>query len=546
MKTRHLGRIAPAILLCASSVAFAAPPPSDVKTPPLPARAPDMRTASIALQTDAGDTIDGSALRVALTSALGGVPVTERGTEKAEELATVVVRKNAEGNVTIVFRRPDGREVERRLDLPPDRGLATETIALAAGNLVRDEASELVALLAPPPSASDALPPAKDTAEPPSPLPTNKQRISCRDGEEVFFGADFAPRAGTSSRFPDHRRTLSFNLLAGYSRGLNGFELGVGANIESAFMCGAQFAAGANVVGGHVSGLQVAPVNFALGPVHGAQIGVVGITKGDVIGAQVSVVALGGGELHGAQVAVVNAAGGSASGGQVGVANVAGGYVDGAQIGVANLAGSYVDGVQIGAANVAGGDVDGVQIGAANIAKGNVSGPQIGVVNYAETSDYPVGVVSIVRNGTTNVEGWATEAGVGMAGVRHGGRVIQNIFGVGVRAGSTTAWGFALGLGARVPIAPKMHLDFQVINYWLQKGDPFHDDAQIASAGVSFGYAISPLFGVFAAPTYNVLVTTDAELRKVKAPWGSTSLHEGTSVSVHAWPGATLGIRATL
>ena len=431
-----------AVLLTASAARGAAPPKPRPSEAPhgQPARASgdgDVRAAGIALRADGWDDGDRSGLRVALAKTLG-VAITEPTTDKREALATVVVRRRADGNVTIVFIRPDGREVERTLDLPADRDLATETIALAAGNLVRDEAAELVASLSPappPPTEAPAAPeevPTVDAASAP-PAPAT-QRVSCTDAEPLFFGADFAPYAGSSSKYADRRRTLSFNFVAGYSRGLRGFELGVGANIESAFMCGVQIAAGANVVLGDVRGVQLAPANVALGAVQGVQVGVVNLAKGDIEGVQLGPVSIGGGALTGAQVGVVNLLGGS---------------VLGSQSGVVNIASADVRGAQLGVVNIAHGGVDGVQIGTTNVATGEVRGTQVGVVNYAEVSDYPVGVVSVVRRGRTSVDGWVTESGIGMAGVRHGGRVIHNVYGVGYRAGSPSGWSFALGLGAR-------------------------------------------------------------------------------------------------
>ncbi|HMI86750.1 MAG TPA: hypothetical protein VK550_21805 [Polyangiaceae bacterium] len=499
-----------------------------------PARsAPASAPSGIALRTDGGEDLDEPGLRLALQNTLG-VSINEPRADRSEPLATVVVRRHSDGSVTIVFVRPDGREVERTLDLPSDRKLATETIALAAGNLVRDEAAELVATLTPPPAASPEVlaPPDGPTVDAAAaPAPPTTRRVSCTDAEPIFFGADFAPYAGTSSKYPDRRRTLSFNFVGGYARGLRGFELGVGANIESAFMCGAQIAAGANVVLGDVHGVQIAVANVALGAIEGVQLGVVSVAKGDIEGAQIGAVSLGGGSLVGVQLGVVNALGGS---------------VNGNQSGVVNLASSDVRGAQIGVVNVAHGAVDGVQVGTTNVATGEVRGAQVGVVNYADVSDYPIGVVSVVRHGRTSADGWVTESGIGMVGVRHGGRVIHNVYGVGYRAGSTTAWSFALGLGVRAELAPKLHVDFEAIAYWLQRGQPFSEDAQVSSLGASFGYALTPVFGIFAAPTLNVLVTPDKELSNVGPPWSTSLLYEDTTVTVRAWPGGALGVRASL
>jgi hypothetical protein len=505
----------------------APPSPSAARADLSAAHGPDTRRAGLALRTDGWDESDGQGLRLALESTLG-VVVSESKNEHGEELATVVVRRRSNGNVTIVFVRPGGREVERTLDLPADRAIATETIALAAGNLVRDEAAELVAALTPPPAAPEAAPPTPEVVLS-APLPTTR-RVSCTDAEPIFFGADFAPYAGTSSKYPDRRRTLSLNFVGGYARGLRGFELGVGANIESAFMCGVQVAAGANVVLGDVRGVQLAVGDVALGNLEGVQVGVANFAKGNIEGVQVGVASVGGGALEGAQVSVVNLLNGS---------------VLGNQSGVVNLASANISGAQVGVVNVAGGGVDGVQVGTTNIANGEVHGTQIGVVNYADVSDYPVGVVSVVRHGRTSVDGWATEAGIGMVGARHGGRVIHNVYGVGYRAGTTDGWALALGLGARAEIAPKFHVDFETIAYWIQRGKPFDQDAQIGSLGASFGYALTPVFGLFAAPTLNVLVTPDKELAGIAPGWSTTLVDDG-SITIKAWPGATLGLRAAL
>jgi hypothetical protein len=283
-----------------------------------------------------------------------------------------------------------------------------------------------------------------------------------------------------------------------------------------------------------------------LGDVHGLQLAVANVSLGDISGAQIGVVDFAKGRIDGLQLATVSIAGGSLSGAQIGVANLLGGSVEGNQTAVVNLAGGEVNGAQVGVVNVANGHLDGAQVGVANIVNGDVNGTQIGVVNYADTSDYPIGVVSIVRNGRTTADAWVTETGMGMAGVRHGGRVLYNIYGVGARGFSPTAWAMALGIGGRAELAPKLHLDLEAIAYWVQQKEPFIKEAQISSLGGNIGYDISSVFGVFGGPTYNVLVTQDPDLLDVKPAWGSSSLYDSDSVQVRGWPGAAIGIRASL
>ncbi len=111
------------------------------------------------------DLLKEMSLRAVVKTSGGGIAVTgiqgqiEAGTSGGSITAKLTEQplgdcsfKTSGGSVTIVFVRPDGREVARTLDLPTYRRLATETIALAAGNLVRDEASMLLAELTPPPA----------------------------------------------------------------------------------------------------------------------------------------------------------------------------------------------------------------------------------------------------------------------------------------------------------------------------------------------------------------------------------------------------------
>lgn len=500
----------------------------------LPALAHGQSAAALPLDIDpALESFDKDALRAELDRQL---ELSKVAPDASKSLGTLLVRGQGQHPV-LVFVTSDGRTITRKLELPEDRALATTTLAFAASNLVRDEAGEILAKLTPAPAPSPEPTPSPSPSPPPPPF-------SCQGTRPIPVGIDFAPFIGTSSAAPDATRGFSFNFVGGYAEGLDGFEIGVGANIESKFACGVQIAAGANIVGGPVRGLQLATVNIA-GPVRGSQIGVVDISSGDVSGSQIGVVSIAAGSMKGAQIGVVGVSGGDVRGSQISVANVAGGRVDGAQIGVANVTGGGIDGVQIGVANTAAGDVDGLQIGVANIASGKVRDTQIGVFNYADENDAPIGLVNVVRNGRTSLEAWGTADGTASIGVRHGGRVVHNVVGVGVPfAAEGSSWGFTLGLGARVPIADKIHLDIDLLTTTLanRKGNPFSEYApHNYRLAFEVGYELADRFGVFGGPSVDVLLShRDTEI--TSPPWGSISLHEGKE-RVHITPGLTLGVR---
>lgn len=547
----------------------------------LPAVAHGEAPSSLALEIDPSLTaLDAQAFAEELREKLDLL-----GLEGGPNLGTLAVRADGDA-ITLTFVPNEGPSITRRIE-PTDGRFDPETLAFAASHLVRDEASEILESLSNQPSgeaeataeAKAALPaeeaePVRSTepevAKEPPPPPA---AIGCNGGRRIGFGFDFAPYVGTSSGAPDAVRNVSFNMIGGRARGLDGFELGIGFNYETDFACGLQIAAGANVVGGPVRGLQLAPIDIA-GPVRGAQVGVVNVSKGDVDGAQVGAVNILGGTVRGAHVGVVAIAGGSASGAQIGgvaivggdvrgtqigVSNIVGGSFEGSQIGVsnitagdakrlqmgtANIAGGKVSGVQLGAANVAGGEVEGAQIGVANFAGGRVSTTQIGVFNYAEEADAPIGILSIVRRGRTSIELSGSADGIASFGVRHGGRYLHNVVGVDLPLGvENSSWGYTFGLGGRIPMSERLHLDIDLLVTSLAngKGHPHADDSPTKYRILfDLGYALGEGFGIFGGPSVDLVRVEGGSLPK--APWGTSSLHEGTH-RVHIAPGLTLGVR---
>jgi len=153
---------------------------------------------------------------------------------------------------------------------------------------------------------------------------------------------------------------MSFNLLAGYSGGVDGFELGGLFNMIKNDVKGLQLAGFGNLVGKDTRGVQAA--------------GFFNITAGSVTGAQ-----LAGfqntlnGEMHGVQVSGFN--------------NVTTQNVDGAQItGFVNIAFKDVNMAQLAGYVNYGRNIGGLQAsGFLNIATGDVKLAQLsGMVNYAK------------------------------------------------------------------------------------------------------------------------------------------------------------------
>lgn len=228
--------------------------------------------------------------------------------------------------------------------------------------------------------------------------------------------------------------TFSFNLLAGYSRGLEGVEVGGIANIESHNVEGLQVAGFTNLVGRNTKGVQVAgSINHTMGSLEGVQIAGFGNTVWDtLIGVQIS----GGanivkGGLRGVQI----------SGG----CNVATQDVDGTQIaGGVNVTPKDVKKTQIAGGVNYGRNVSGAQLaGGVNVALDSVGGGQVGFGgNYARTVSG--GQVSFGINVVpTNVSGGQVGFGLNYAGSVTGG---QFSFGANIVPGTVDAGQVGFGL----------------------------------------------------------------------------------------------------
>ena len=103
---------------------------------------PAATESSLAADIDVGRSgLDAEQLRAAIARELGVDVRLSSG--KAEPSALLV--RLSDGRATVRFQPPGGgRALERTVELPADPEPAYETVALLAGNLARDEASELL------------------------------------------------------------------------------------------------------------------------------------------------------------------------------------------------------------------------------------------------------------------------------------------------------------------------------------------------------------------------------------------------------------------
>jgi hypothetical protein len=252
---------------------------------------------------------------------------------------------------------------------------------------------------------------------------------------------------------PEYTNHFSLHLVAGVSNAETSFCASGLANVVKEKADGCTMAGFANVITGSSSGAQLAGfLNYIKYEANGLQAAGFLNCTGHASGAQLGGFAnLATGDVDGAQLAgFVNVAG-NTDVQLAGFANIAN-NVEATQVGgFVNVAGD-VKAQVAGFINV-GEDVNTQVAGFINIAK-DVKGLQLaGFVNIAERSDYPIGIVNIIKKGEKGLGVTIDEDLTTMLSFRSGGRITYGIVGVGLNFKEDEPF-YALeaGLGAHIPI----------------------------------------------------------------------------------------------
>jgi hypothetical protein len=375
-----------------------------------------------------------------------------------------VTWRPSRGELAVTYEEPGRGTVSRVIAAPPGVEQALVAAVDLAVNLVRDEAGELLGPAPVVPPAAVVPRPAVVASPPASPTKTAV--------------ALFYPLASNAHE-PDARVRFAFGAIYGKVGGLDGLQLGLGANQVSGPVTGAQVALGFNLAGDSVSGFQA---SFGFNHASGA-----------LSGFQAAAGYNGTGELHGLQLTLGM--------------NHSEGLVHGLQA--------------AGALNIAE-DVDGLQFAAVNVAR-KVRGVQVGLVNFADDVEgIPLGLISVTRSGGVHPVVWAGTQAQGNVGVKFATRYTYTLIsGSARRETQRTLYGPGAALGARIPFLP-VYFETDLGASYLFAGPIAFDGARgddllITRLRVLLGGEIHRHFSVFAgvAMTLRALVnhaTTSAEL----------------------------------
>lgn len=281
---------------------------------------------------------------------------------------------------------------------------------------------------------------------------------------------------------------ISLNIIAGYSRGVDGVEVSSFASICRGDVSGCQMSGFANVAGGRLHGVQTAAVsNYMVGGVSGIQLaGLSNSTRFRLNGIQLSggfsssmvnanAIQVSGGANYtqgcerSLQVAGgANISTGTKSKGRGGhIIQVAGGFnSDAGNIVVVQGTGGVniaqrVAGIQVsGVSNITRRKLSGVQVSGLFNYTDKLSGFQIGLINYARTIDngLQLGLVNIVRDGYRAFEFSASPVSVNFT-YKTGGKSLYSMIDIG-RGFNNTQLGYGVGLRQRFTNNFYMHFDW--------------------------------------------------------------------------------------
>ena len=190
----------------------------------------------------------------------------------------------------------------------------------------------------------------------------------------------------------------------------------------------------------------------------------------------------------------------------------------------------------------------GMQLGLVNVNEKKAHGMQIGLVNYTEDIDgIPIGLVSIVKNGTVHGEVWFDDTMFYNASLKHGTKHFYTVYNVGINNDVDLAT-VGLGWGGHLPFW-RFYIDIDIIgSVLLYTGENSYDDAAAlwrGQARLTLGFSIFKRLSLFVGASYNycndnpggdisMLESLSGKIYKISSYGGTSHYH---------WPGFYFGVK---
>lgn len=274
---------------------------------------------------------------------------------------------------------------------------------------------------------------------------------------------------------------FSFNVLGGYTGGVEVAELGGIFNINRKNTQMAQVAGVFNLTGGYARGVQIAGVhNTVMQEMGGIQIGgVSNHVRYNVTGAQIAGVSnVVGGDMRGIQLG--------------GISNHNRGKMKGAQVaGIANFSKKEVEGIQLS--------------GILNYTK-KLKGVQIGLINIADSSDgYSIGLVNIVKTGYHKLSVSTNETTNFNIAFKTGGKKLYSILQAGTNAGNKDGkiYTAGYGLGTEISVNRWLYVNPELSSSLAYLGEWDNTNA-LNRFNIQFNVRLSKSVSLFAGPSFTL------------------------------------------
>lgn len=312
------------------------------------------------------------------------------------------------------------------------------------------------------------------------------------------FSIGLVPKISTNSLLSFNTiNKFALNLLVGYSKGINGAEIGGFANIDYGDVKYLQIGGAANIVFGNVKGAQIA--------------GIINATEKNTLGAQIAgAFNLNRGKLEGLQVSgVLNYNRKLLTGAQIaGFGNIAKTKVTGLQISGFFNHSKKVEGAQIAGCYNLADSITGLQIaGLANTAK-FIKGMQLAPFNFADSVvGIPFGIFSYVKKGYHKLEVVSDEIGFTSIGFGTGVEKFHNVIMIGGNYRKTDLLTVSYGLASNFKLSQNNYLAIAVSQNYihsLSNTDQFYSNS-LSKAYIGFERKINTKLRISIGPTFNVL-----------------------------------------
>jgi len=294
---------------------------------------------------------------------------------------------------------------------------------------------------------------------------------------------------------------FSLNIIAGLSAAERGLTFAGISSVVKNDVRGMQFAGFSNHIGKRAEGLMFAGFMNSYAEAKGMQFaGFTNISKGKVTGAQFSGFLSKATDVQGAQLA--------------GFVNVARDVIGSQVAGFSNVSRKMEGSQFAGFINTAK-DVKGSQFaGFINVAR-KVSGVQAaGFINVADSSDYPLGIINIIKNGEKSIGISIDENETGLLSFRSGGKVLYGIIAAGYNfQNKQEVYAFEAGLGAHLLNTKIFRMNAEIMTQSLESFKP----GEYFKTSVRLMPSLRPFPGLelFGGPVFNYVNTNTIEGRAI-------------------------------